>query len=129
MSNLTKALLILAALALGAVMWWKINYPTYAWNQKLTVTASTPGGEVSGSSVVAVSWTKNFFSGGWGGALYHLTMRGDATTVDLGGGQFLFAMLGYFRSEETHCTGLVALKLLGDEKLYWAPGTFKRVLQ
>lgn len=85
MSNLTKALLILGALALGAVMWWKINYPTYAWNQKLTVTVSTPRGEVSGSSVVAVSWAGNFFSGGWGGPPFHLTLRGEATTVDLGG--------------------------------------------
>jgi hypothetical protein len=133
MSNLTKALLILAAFAIGAVMWWKINYPTYAWNQKLTVTVSTPRGEVSGSSVVAISWAGNFFSRGWGGAPFHLTLRGDATTVDLGGGQFLFALLGYHRSEETHCTGLVALKLL-RQKLplqsdddYWAPDTFKRV--
>src|SRR3954447_9441697 len=45
--GLAKALLILAAFALGAVMWWKINYPTYAWNQKLIVTVSTPRGEVS----------------------------------------------------------------------------------
>jgi hypothetical protein len=124
MSNLTKALLILAAFAIGAVMWWKITYPTYAWNQKLTVTVSTPQGEVSGSSVVAVSWAKNFFSGGWGGALFHLTMRGDATTVDLGGGQFLFAVLGYHGSKQ--CTGLIALKLLGDEKLYWSTDSFKR---
>jgi hypothetical protein len=130
MSGLTKALLILAALALGGFMLWKIKYPTYAWNQKLTVTVSTPRGEVSGSSVVSVSWTRNFFPEG---APFHLTMRGDATTVDLGGGQFLFALLGYFRSEETHCTGLVPLKLL-RQKLplqsnddYWAPDTFKRV--
>src|SRR5207342_248106 len=73
MSGLIKALLILAAFALCVVVLWKIRYPTYAWNQKLTVTVSTPRGEVSGSSVVAVSWTENFFSGGWGGALYHLT--------------------------------------------------------
>jgi hypothetical protein len=131
MSNLAKALLVLAALALCVVLWWKINYPTYAWNQKLTVTVSTPRGEVSGSSVVAISWNKNFFSGGWGGAPFHLTMRGDATTVDLGGGQFLFAVLDYQGSKE--CTGLVALKLL-RQKLplqsdddYWAPDTFKRV--
>ena len=125
MSGLAKALLILAAFALVAVMWWKLNYPTYAWNQKLTVTVSTPRGEVSGSSVVAVSWTKNFFSGGWGGAPFHLTMRGDATTVDLGGSQFLFAVLGYHGSKQ--CTGLIALKLLGDEKLYWSTDSFKRV--
>ena len=131
MSNLTKALLILAALALGAVMWWKINYPTYAWNQKLTVTVSTPRGEVSGSSVVAVSWNRNFFSGGWGGPPFHLTLRGEATTVDLGEGQFLFAVLGYHGSKQ--CTGLIPLKLL-RQKLplqsdddYWAPDTFNRV--
>jgi hypothetical protein len=125
MSNLAKALLILAAFALGAVMWWKINYPTYAWNQKLTVTVSTPRGEVSGSSVVAISWTKNFFRGE--GALYQPGMQGEATTVDLGGGQFLFALLGYFDSEETQQTGFIALKFLGDEKLYWSTDSFTRV--
>jgi hypothetical protein len=124
MSNLTKALLILAALALGAVMWWKINYSTHAWNQKLTVTVSTPRGEVSGSSVVAVSWTKSFFREG---ALYRLTLRGDATAVDLGGGQFLFALLAYGHSQEPHSTGMIPLKLLGDEKLYWSSDSFKKV--
>jgi hypothetical protein len=116
----------LAAFVLCVVMLWKINYPTYAWNQKLTVTVSTPRGELSGSSVVAVSWTKNFFSGGWGGALYHLTLRGDATAVDLGGGQFLFALLAYEESQEPHSTGMIPLKLLSDNA-YWAPDTFKRV--
>lgn len=125
MSNLTKGLLILAAFAIGAVMWWKINYPTYAWNQKLSVTVSTPRGEVSGSSVVAISWAKNFFRGE--GALFQPGMQGEATTVDLGGGQFLFALLGYFDSEETQQTGFIALKLLGDEKLYWSTDSFKRV--
>jgi hypothetical protein len=138
MSGLTKALrglaialLILAAFALGVVILWKINYPTYAWNQKLTVTVSTPRGEVSGSSVVAVSYTKNFFSGGWGGALYHLTLRGDATTVDLGGGQFLFALLAYEHSQEPHSTGMIPLKLLRlpneSADAYWATDRFKRV--
>jgi hypothetical protein len=95
------------------------------------VTVSTPRGEVSGSSVVAVSYTENFFSGGWGGALYHLTLRGDATTVDLGGGQFLFALLAYEESEEPHSTGMIPLKLLRlpneDEYAYWATDRFKRV--
>jgi hypothetical protein len=48
MNRFTKALLVLAAFALGVVLWWKINYPTYAWNQKLTVTVSTPGGRFPG---------------------------------------------------------------------------------
>lgn len=135
MSDLIKALLIalliVATFAFGAVMLWKINYPTYAWNQKLTVTVSTPRGEVSGSSVVAVSWTKNFFSGGWGGALFHLTLRGDATTVDLGGDQFLFALLAYEHSQEPNSTGVIPLKLLRlpneNEYAYLAPDRIKRV--
>jgi hypothetical protein len=118
-------LLTLAAFVLGVVVLWKIRYPTYAWNQKLTVTVSTPRGEVSGSSVVAVSWTENFFSGGWGGALYHLTLQGDATAVDLGGGQFLFALLAYEHSEEPHSTGMIPLKLLSGDA--YVPDAFKRV--
>lgn len=124
MNRFTKALLVLAAIPLCVFTLWKVKYPTHAWNQKLTVTVSTPRGEVSGSSVVAVSWTKSFFREG---ALYQPGMRGDATTVDLGGGQFLFALLGYFHSEEPQGTGFIALKLLGDEKLYWSPDSFKRV--
>ena len=130
MSTFTKALLALAAVALCVVVGWKIRYPTHAWNQKLTVTVSTPGGEVSGSSVVAVSWTENFFREG---APFHLTLRGDATAVDLGGGQFLFALLAYEHSQEPHSTGMIPLKLL-RQKLpgqsdddYWAPDTFNRV--
>jgi hypothetical protein len=125
-----KALLALAAVALCVVVGWKIRYPTHAWNQKLTVTVSTPRGEVSGSSVVAVSWTENFFREG---APFHLTLRGDATAVDLGGGQFLFALLAYEHSQEPHSTGMIPLKLL-RQKLpgqsdddYWAPDTFNRV--
>jgi hypothetical protein len=130
MSTFTKALLALAAVALCVVIGWKIRYPTHAWNQKLTVTVSTPRGEVSGSSVVAVSWTENFFREG---APFHLTLRGDATAVDLGGGQFLFALLAYEHSQEPHSTGMIPLKLL-RQKLpgqsdddYWAPDTFNRV--
>jgi hypothetical protein len=70
---------------------------------------------------------KNFFSGGWGGALFHLTMRGDATAVDLGGGQFLFAILAYEHSQEPRSTGVIALKLLGDENIYQSSDSFKRV--
>ena len=122
-----KALLALAAVALCVVVGWEIRYPTHAWNQKLTVTVSTPRGEVSGSSVVAVSWTESFFSGGWGGALFRLTLRGDATAVDLGGGQFLFAMLAYEHSQEPRSTGVIALKLLGDEAIYQSSDSFKRI--
>jgi hypothetical protein len=126
-----KALLALAAVALCVVVGWKIRYPTHAWNQKLTVTVSTPRGEVSGSSVVAVSWAESFFRGE--GALYRLTLQGDATAVDLGGGQFLFAMLAVEHSEEPHSTGMIPLKLLRQQLPgqsdddYWPPDSFKHV--
>lgn len=122
-----------AAMVAGGSMWWKFNYPIHAWNQKLTVTVMTPKGEVSGSSVVGVSWKKNLFSGGWGGALFHLTLRGEATTIDLGGGQFLFAILGYQDSQEPNNTGIIPLKLfrqrlpLESADDYWSADTFKRV--
>jgi hypothetical protein len=123
--SVLKALLWVAAVALCVVVGWKMRYPTHAWNQKLTVTVSTPRGEVSGSSVVAVSWSEAFFRGE--GAVFRLTMRGDATAVDLGGGQFLFALLAYEDSQEPHSTGVIPLKLLGDEELYWSTDSFKKV--
>jgi hypothetical protein len=63
---------------------------------------------------VVILWKIRYptYAGGWGGALYHLTLRGDATTVDLGGGQFLFALLAYEHSQEPHSTGMIPLKLL-----------------
>ena len=62
-----KGLLIFIAIIAAPVIWYKIAYPTYSWNQKLTVEVQTPSGVVSGSSVTSIEWSRNFFSGGWGG--------------------------------------------------------------
>ena len=71
---------------------WNFYYPTYSWGQKTTVTVMTPEGERSGSAVVQVSWKDNpdLFPDA-----PHLKyeVRGEATVVDLGDGNYLFALI------------------------------------
>ncbi len=66
----------------------------WTWHQKLTVTVETPHGEVSGSSVQKVSWRDEKFVPGQPGGRAVNSLRGEATVIDLGGGRFLFALLG-----------------------------------
>jgi hypothetical protein len=63
----------------------------YAWNQKLTVTVETPAGEVSASSVSAVSWRKHWIQTDGMGWSYDLT--GEAMVVEVTPGRYLFALL------------------------------------
>ena len=127
MNGGTKFLLVLAVLIATAYGWYKANYPSYSWRQKMTVTVSTPHGEVSGSSVVAVEWRGNFFSGGWGGAKFHESIQGEATVVDLGDGKLLFALLSYPGAYEY--TGLVSLnQFKGANDAVWSPQAFAKVL-
>jgi hypothetical protein len=63
----------------------------YAWNQKLTVTVETPEGEVSASSVSAVSWRKHWIQTDGMGWSYDLT--GEAMVVEVTPGRYLFALL------------------------------------
>jgi hypothetical protein len=63
----------------------------YAWNQKLTVTVETPAGEVSASSVSAVSWRKHWIQTDGMGWSYDLT--GEAVMVEVTPGRYLFALL------------------------------------
>jgi hypothetical protein len=76
--------------------------------------------------VVAVEWHKNFFSGGWGGALFHQSIKGEATVVDLGDGHLLFALLSHPGAYEY--TGLVALNLFKSAAdPIWSPEAFAKV--
>ena len=52
-----RKILVVAAIAavVFAVVWAVVNKDSYSWHQKLTITVETPAGEVSGSSVSAVS--------------------------------------------------------------------------
>ncbi len=65
-----------------------------SWHQKITVTVSTPNGEVSGSAVTAVDftlredalWTTT-------GTAYGAKYSGEAVVVELAPGKYLFALL------------------------------------
>jgi hypothetical protein len=88
---------ILAALALcltlaGCDM---LGFREWEWRQKLTVSVMTPEGVKTASSVVSVRvyatpswWGLGDFRGAGGGSL-----SGEAVTVDLGSGRYLFALL------------------------------------
>lgn len=64
----------------------------FEWRQKMTVTVETPAGEVSGSSVSAVSWQEHAvrFPDGMG---WHYNVTGEAVVVEVTPGQYLFALL------------------------------------
>lgn len=73
---------------------YKLVYPTYSWNQKLTVTISTPDGDKSGSAVVSATVRhRPTFGSGVGGV--KLEWQGEATVVDLGEGHYIFALLDH----------------------------------
>jgi hypothetical protein len=63
----------------------------YAWHQKLTVTVETPEGEVSASSVSAVSWRKQWIR--WDGMGWYYDLTGEAVVVEVTPGRYLFALL------------------------------------
>jgi hypothetical protein len=53
-----KKILVVAAVV-AALTWVVVSQGRYSWRQKLTVTVETPAGEVSESTVSAVSWRKH----------------------------------------------------------------------
>ena len=64
----------------------------YAWHQKLTVTVETLEGEVSASSVSAVSWRKQWIR--WDGMGWYYDLTGEAVVVEVTPGRYLFALRG-----------------------------------
>ncbi|MFM7334062.1 MAG: hypothetical protein ACKO1H_06575, partial [Tabrizicola sp.] len=85
-----KKLLVVAAV-LVALAWVVSSQGRYRWHQKLTVTVETPAGEVSGSSVSAVSWRKHWIQTDGMGWSWDLT--GEAVVVEVTPGRYLFALL------------------------------------
>jgi hypothetical protein len=65
--------------------------PSYEWNQKLTVTVSTPDGDRSGSAVVNVIWYSGQLLGSSSSA--ESQIRGEATMVEVAPGRYLFAVM------------------------------------
>lgn len=85
-----KRYVFLAAIVLCVVV-YKLAYPTFWWNQRLTLTISTPDGDKTGSAVI--STTVNFtptlgFPGGVTSKIF-----GEATVVELSEGKYIFALL------------------------------------
>ena len=85
---------LIVALALSAAAYglYKLNYPAYAWHQKLTLAVDTPDGVRTGASVTEVEVILT--PTGWPTATQlKVNRRGEAVVVDLGGSRFLFALL------------------------------------
>ena len=85
-----KKVLVVAVVVAGLV-WGLVAQERYSWRQKLTVTVETQAGEVSGSSVSAVSWRKQWFR--WDGMGWSHDLTGEAVVVEVAPGRYLFALL------------------------------------
>lgn len=77
------------------------GFHDWEWRQKLTVSVMTPEGLKTGSAVVSVNvydrpswWGLGDFRGAGASSL-----SGEAVTVDLGNGRYLFALLGNYSHE------------------------------
>jgi hypothetical protein len=81
-----KNLLLLSLLLLALT-----GCDRYSWHQKITLTVDTPAGEVSGTSVSAVSWRKHWIRTDGMGWDYDVT--GEAVVVEVTPGRYLFALL------------------------------------
>jgi hypothetical protein len=89
---------------------YKLNFPTYNWGQKTTVTVMTPAGERSGSAVVQVRWadTPDILPDA---PTFQSDVRGEATMVDLGEGRYLFALISGAERR--------GIAMFGDGRSYW----------
>lgn len=89
-----KKILVGSAIAavVLALLWAVVNKDRYSWHQTLTITVETPVGEVSASSVSAVSWRKHWIR--WDGMGWSYDLTGEAVVVEVAPGRYLFALLG-----------------------------------
>lgn len=98
-----KRVLVVAAV-LAALGWVVFSQGRYNWHQKLTITVETPAGEVSASSVSAVSWRKH---GSWWSVLgWSYDVTGEAVVVEVTPGRYLLALMR--GTGTTEYTGSVA---------------------
>jgi len=88
-----KKVFVIAAISavLFLLAWIVVTQGRYSWRQKLTVTVETPAGEVSASSVSAVSWRKQWIR--WDGMGWDYDLTGEAVVVEVTPGRYLFALL------------------------------------
>jgi hypothetical protein len=108
-----KNLLLLSLLLLALT-----GCERYSWRQKIIVTVDTPAGEVSGSSVSAVSWRKHWIptdGRGWSD-----DMTGEAVVVEVTPGRYLFALL--LGPGTTEYMSLVAASSIAGQELRFVNG-------
>lgn len=86
-----KFLAVLFALLMSAFAIYKLAYPTYRWHQKMTVEVEVGGKLYSGSSVIAISVTRQPRLLPAIGSKFET--RGEAVVVELPDNKFLFALL------------------------------------
>lgn len=84
----------------------------FEWRQKITVTVETPSGEVSGSSVSAVSWQEHMIRTDGKNWTYHGTS--EAVVVEVAPGRYLFALLT--SAGTTEYMGSVAAASISGQK-------------
>jgi hypothetical protein len=85
-----KKILVVAAVVV-VLAWVVVSQGRYSWRQKLTVTLETPAGEVSASSISAVSWRKQWIR--WDGMGWYYDLTGEAVVIEVMPGRYLFALL------------------------------------
>ena len=76
------------AAAFGLAGCWR---KAYSWNQKLTVTVTTPQGEKSGSAVTHVQWKIGRVP--MTSTIRTASVTGEATVVEVAPGKYLLALL------------------------------------
>lgn len=99
--GVVRRILVALALCLPLSGCDLFGFHDWEWHQKLTVSVMTPDGLKSGSAVVSVNvydtpswWGLGDFTGAGASSL-----SGEAVTVDLGNGRYLFALLGNYSHE------------------------------
>jgi hypothetical protein len=132
---------VLVVLAGMGVAWWKYEFPSGSWRYKITVTVETPEGIKTGSAVreVHVRTEPQIFPEQ---SPIHHSVKGEAVVVDLGGGEYVFAIMdvdGSYRIVQTafpypienhrkyirHYESLIGQKKILDRKDYPTFVTFK----
>lgn len=99
--GVTLRVLVALALCLPLSGCDLFGFHDWEWRQKLTVSVMTPEGLKTGSAVVSVnvydtpSWSGLGDFRGAGDS----SLSGEAVTVDLGNGRYLFALLGNYSHE------------------------------
>lgn len=122
-----KFLIFLIILIILPMAFWKYNWPTYSWNQKMTIEIEKDGKIYSGSSVTSVTWNKNvMFSLLGQGAEWLAVVRGEAVTIELPDERYLFGLLSYFGNTE-YMANLATRILFKSKHRVWGSDKFLAV--